>query len=134
MKVSKCAEMWFFQKLNKDKSYSMWDLIDKLKWNKSLYEVIRGLNFCLSLRRLCDSGQGSGDVSQLLLLQLKYTFYFVFSPINQQGDSGNPIICRRNKVAGILSSGGTPCDNPRHPIIFTNIGFYNKWIKKILAI
>ena len=78
MKVSKCAEMWFFQKLNKKKSYSMWDLIDKLKWNKSLYEVIRGLNFCLSLQRLCDSGQGSGDVSQLLLLHLKYTFYCLF--------------------------------------------------------
>ena len=63
MKASKCAKMWFFQRLINEKSYSMFELIDKLEWNKSLYEVIRGLNFCLDLRRLCDSGQGSGDVS-----------------------------------------------------------------------
>ena len=49
-----------------------------------------------------------------------------------QGDSGGPLICRSNKVAGILSRGGEPCDNPAHPPKFTNIGFYKKWINEKL--
>ena len=75
MNVSKCAEMWFLQKLIIDRSYLLSELVTKIESNESFYEVIRGLNFCLDLRRLCDSGQGSGEVSRLLFLHSKCTFY-----------------------------------------------------------
>ena len=49
-----------------------------------------------------------------------------------RGDSGGPIICQNNKVAGILTRGGDPCDNPSTPNLFTNIGIYRNWIDMML--
>ena len=45
-----------------------------------------------------------------------------------QGDSGGPLICRGGKISGIVSYGPSECGTA--PGIYTNVGFYRKWILK----
>ena len=46
-----------------------------------------------------------------------------------QGDSGGPIICNQGKLTGIVSQGTQICgQNVEIAGIYTNIGFYRKWI------
>ena len=46
-----------------------------------------------------------------------------------KGDSGGPMICNRGKLTGIVSRGPKVCgQNSEIAGIYTNIGFYRKWI------
>ena len=46
-----------------------------------------------------------------------------------KGDSGGPMICNRGKLTGIVSRGPKLCgQNMDIAGIYTNIGFYRKWI------
>ena len=55
-------------------------------------------------------------------------FLFVYI----QGDSGGPIVCKKGIIAGIIVRGSIPCNNPKFPQVFTNIGFYRNWIDKTI--
>ena len=55
-----------------------------------------------------------------------YMFIFLI-----QGDSGSPLVCNK-KLTGIVSFGpAKDCgkDN-KHPGVYTNVGFFKKWIEK----
>ncbi|KAL1277871.1 hypothetical protein QQF64_024544 [Cirrhinus molitorella] len=48
-----------------------------------------------------------------------------------QGDSGGPVVSRNGSLwiqSGIVSFGGSKCDDPRYPSVFARVSRYQDWI------
>ena len=66
LKFSKCAELWFFQNAIPKKTYSLSEILDRIKLDTAFYGVMKSFIFCLDLRKRCLIGEGTGGVSTIL--------------------------------------------------------------------